>query len=199
MGFFTYPGGLFILGSNGNKNATPSELQEWENIFNPNATPDKLSDRDLNRTGNIVAFGPVAQEYSDIESLLLVLYFAKSMKTPEGQKHVKEIIVKYLDTMGNVINAMQKASSSNVLTAILNQYACTNIYARIGLITPFDQIQTKIFLDHYLGELLKLSYVGECVQGLTTLVDATSMSTSTPTTKSDYAGLATLAKVLSGK
>jgi hypothetical protein len=87
------------------------------------------------------------------------------------------------------------------MTALINQYACTNIYARMGLITSYDQIQTKTWLDHIYGEMLKKDYAMAAVQGITTMVDATSTSTSTTkegtTEKDRYAGLATLAKVLS--
>jgi len=156
----------------------------WD-VFHENAAPQIVTDRDLDRQGNVVAFGPVAQEYSELEALLIVLYFVKSMKTPDGQKHLKDIIVAYLNNTGRAISAMQEASCSHVYTALINQYTCTNIYARLGLITPYDQLQTKTFLDHYFGELLKKDYV---LQGVTTLVKAGMESAGE---------LATLAKVLS--
>lgn len=138
----------------------------WD-VFEQNAAPKIITDRDLDRQGNVVVFGPVAQEYSQIEALLIVLAVKKFMETPEGQKHVKDIIVAYLNNMGKAIGAMQEASCSHVYTALMNQYACTNIYARIGLISPYDQLQTKTFLDHYFGELLKKDYA---LEGVKTLV-----------------------------
>lgn len=138
----------------------------WD-VFQENAAPKIVTDRDLDRKGNVVAFGPVAQEYSEIEALLIVLYVVKSMKTSQGQKDIKDIIVTYLNNAGKAISAMQEASCSHVYTALMNQYTLTNIYARLGLITPYDQIQTKTFLDHYFGELLKKDYY---LQGVTTLV-----------------------------
>jgi hypothetical protein len=177
-----------------------SSVGIWD-VFEENAAPKIVTERDLDRKGNILTFGPVAQEYSDLETLLLVVYFAKSMKTDDGRKDVGLILVKYLESMEKVITSMQKAAAGNVMTALINQYACTNIYARMGLITSYDQIQTKTWLDHVYGEMLKKDYAMAAVQGITTMVDATSTSTSTTkegtTEKDRYAGLATLAKVLS--
>jgi hypothetical protein len=172
----------------------------WD-VFEENAAPKIVTERDLDRKGNILALGPIAQEYSDLETLLLVVYVAKSMKTDDGRKDVKDIVLKYLGSMEKVISSMQKAAAGNVLTALINQYACTNIYARMGLITSYDQIQTKTWLDHIYGEMLKKDYAMAAVQGITTMVDATSTSTTKEgkTEKADYAGLATLAKVFSGK
>jgi hypothetical protein len=71
----------------------------------------------------------------------------------------------------------------------------------MGLMTSFDALQTEVWLAHQIGEMLKLSYVGELVGGLTTLVDATSYTETTTKKgeKVDYAGLAALAKLMGGK
>jgi hypothetical protein len=90
---------------------------------------------------------------------------------------------------------MQRTSAQNWLTAMINQWSCTNIYAKIGLITPWDQTQTKLWLDHVLGEMILKDYVRETVGALTTLVTSTSETAG----KESTAGLATLAKILSGK
>lgn len=174
-------------------------MGNWEDLMKPGG-PSKilyLTGHDLSKTGNVVAFGPVAQEYSELEALLIVVAFKKFMDTPEGQKYLRDIIVEYLKSMATVVSSMQKSSSSNAMTALMNQYSITNVFKRIGLITAFDATQTKVWLDHYFGELLKLTYVGEIVGGLTTLVDATSTTEKYGEEEiiSKTAGLATLAKV----
>lgn len=144
--------------------------------------------------GNILAFGPLTKEYSELETLGIVVALVKLLKEPDGRKIFRDIVIKYLDNMGKIIGAMQRASSQNWLTAMINQWSCTNIYARIGLITPSDQVQTKIWLDHVLGEMILKDYVTQTVGALTTLVESTSETAG----KESTAGLATLAKILSG-
>ena len=116
------------------------------------------------------------------------------MKEPDGRKIFRDIIVKYLDNTGKIISSMQAASAQNWLTAMINQWSCTNIYARLGLITPSDQVQTKLWLDHVLGEMIAHAYISETIGALTTLVTSTSETAG----KESTAGLATLAKLLSG-
>lgn len=174
--------------------------QDWEHLFQPGG-PTKIgpgyyvADRDLDKKGNVVAFGPIAQEYSEIEALLLVILAAKFMKAPGGMKDLRDIIKTYLTQAGNVVSSLQKSSASNVYTAVINQYVSTKIYARLGLMTSFDALQTEVWLDHIIGEMLKRDYVQQAMAGLTTLVDASRYG-ETEKGEVSYAGLATLAKVL---
>lgn len=175
----------------------PGHLANWEEIFQPGWPRINffVTPRDIDRKGNVLVFGPISQEYSEIEALLVVLLAAKFMKTPDGTKDLADIIKTYLTQAGNVISSLQKSSASNVYTALINQYVSTKIYARLGLMTSFDAFQTQVWLDHQIGEMLLRDYVQEAMQGLTTLVDATSYAAETPTKKVDYTGLATLAKL----
>jgi len=185
------------------KSGVTGKIANWEEIFQSGWPAEALllTPRDIDRKGNVLAFGPMAQEYSELESMLLALVFVKSLKTPEGTKQLFHLLETYLTQSGHVISSLQKSSASNALTAIFNQFVSCKIYARMGLMTSFDALQTEVWLDHQMGELLKLSYVGELVGGLTTLVDATSYTetTSKKGEKVDYAGLAALAKLLGGK
>lgn len=185
------------------KSGVTGKIANWEEIFQGGWPAEALllTPRDIDRKGNVLAFGPIAQEYSELETLLLTLVFAKLLKTPEGQKQLVDLMKTYLTQSAHVISSLQKSSASNALTAIFNQFVSCKIYARMGLMTSFDALQTEVWLDHQIGEMLKLSYVGELIGGLTTLVDATSYTetTSAKGEKVDYAGLAALAKLLQPK
>ena len=166
----------------------------WEEIFQSGFPREwlPLTKRDVDKQGNVVAFGPLAQEYSTLEALLLTVVVVKLLKTPEGQKHLVHLFETYLTQSAHVLSSLQKSSASNVFTAIANQFISCKIYARMGLMTSFDALQAEIYLDHMFGEILKSEYVAEMVGGLTTLVDATSYKGET----GDYTGLAALAKLM---
>jgi len=172
----------------------------WEEIFQ-SGFPKlwlPLTNRDLDKKGNVLALGPLVQEYSELEAILLTLVVAKLVKTPDGQKHLVHLFETYLTQSAHVLSSLQKSSSSNAFTAIFNQFVSCKIYARLGLMTSFDCLQTEVWLDHCFGEMLKKDYVGELVGGLTTLVDVGSNVYQTherEEAKVDVAGLAALAKL----
>lgn len=173
----------------------------WEEIFQSGFPREwlPLTSRDLDRKGNVVAFGPVAQEYSELEALLLTVVVAKLLKTPEGAKQLVDLAKTYLTQAAHVVSSLQKSSASNVYTGLINQFVSCKIYARLGLMTSFDCVQTEVWIDHVMGEMLKKEYVQQAMQGLTTLVDATASTVQAgieTAGKVDVAGLATLAKVL---
>jgi len=186
------------------KRGVTGKIANWEEIFQSGWPAEALllTPRDIDRKGNVLAFGPLAQEYSEIEAVLLTLIVVKLLKTPEGQKHLVHLFETYLTQSASVLSSLQKSSASNAFTAIFNQFVSCKIYARMGLMTSFDALQTQIWLDHQIGEMLKKDYVGELVGGLTTLVDATSNIVQTHEkagAEVDVAGLATLAKLFGGK
>jgi len=143
------------------------------------------------KAGNIVALGPLGQ-YSEIDALLIGVLLFKLLKTPEGMRTLGILGKSYLDNMGKVIASMQHASASNWLTAMMNQVACSNIYVRMGLISPIDHYRNLLWIDHIFGEMLKYGYVTDTVGSLTSLVNATS------TTEEGAAGLAAVGKILGG-
>ena len=186
------------------KSGVTGKIANWEEIFQGGWPAEALllTPRDIDRKGNVLAFGPMAQEYSELEALLVAVVVVKSLKTPEGMKQLFDFMKTYVTQSAHVISSLQKSSASNALTAIFNQFVSCKIYARMGLMTSFDALQTEVWLDHQIGEMLKLSYVGELIGGLTTLVDATSdiVQTHEETAgRTDVAGLATLAKLFGGK
>ena len=186
------------------KSGVTGIIANWEEIFQPGWPAEALllTPRDIDRKSNVLAFGPIVQEYSELETLFLAAIAMKLLKTENGQKHLVHLLETYLTQSAHVISSLQKSSSSNAITAICNQFVTCKVYARLGLMSNFDALQTQVWLDHQIGEIIKSNYVGEMVGGLTTLVDATSNIVQTreeAAGRTDVAGLATLAKLLGGK
>jgi hypothetical protein len=173
-------------------------------IIRPSAEPEqdtgthlKFTDYDLSRMGNVLTFGPVAREYSEIETLLLAVVLAKMTKTPDGLKHLRDIFIKYLDSTARIIESMQRASSANWMNALLNSYVAVPIYERLGLITPFDKVHTQLWLDHVFGEMEKISVAFEGLTSITTLIEGSKVSAGKGGVSGESLGtLATLLKVL---
>jgi len=175
-------------------------IGNWEEIFQSGFPKEwlPLTKRDLNKKGNVLTFGPMAQEYSELESVLVVLVAVKLLKTPEGQKQLAHLFETYLTQSAHVISSLQKSSASNAYTALINQFVSCKIYARMGLMTSFDALQTEVWLDHVLGLFIAQEWLQQGMTGLTTLVDVGSNVYQThekEEAKVDVAGLATLAKL----
>lgn len=154
-------------------------------------------EKDVNeKVGNMLALGPAGQ-YSEIESMLFLVLINRLSKTHEGVLALQTIIGKYLDNMGRIISSMQNASASNWLTAAINQCACSNIYVRMGLISPRDHYRTLLWVDHVFGEMLKKDYIRDTVSALTTLVNTSETTSKGGTT--GIANLLSLAKLYGGK
>jgi hypothetical protein len=176
--------------------------QEW---FQEQGFPNWLEPKDMDRTGNFLTFNPTAQ-YGEVTSLLVLALAVKMSKTPEGMKLLAGIINKYLDTVGDCITSMQKASASSSLTAMINQYACTSIYERFGLISPLNAQRTKLWIDHIWGQTLNIDYFQYIAQGITTLVQGSSYKSETKSGFGEFgpeassgssgAGLGAIAKIL---
>jgi hypothetical protein len=148
------------------------------------------------KVGNMLALGPAGQ-YSEIETLMLVVLIDRLSKTKDGVLALQTIFGKYLDNMGKIIASMQNASAQNWLTAAINQCACSNIFVRMGLISPRDHYRTLLWTDHVFGEMLKADYVRETVSALTTLVNSSETQSKGGT--SGIANLLSFAKLYGGK
>ena len=116
-----------------------------------------------------VAFSPATQELS-LENLFLVVAIVKLSKTPEGMKHLKDIIIKYLDSCARIIESVQDACHSNWLTALDNQFITATIAHRIGLVDDGGYIR---IVEHYRGvfdKMLISDVALGTLSGVTTLV-----------------------------
>jgi hypothetical protein len=178
-----------------------SDPTTWERIVDFMGNSNKLVDGkgDMSREGNYLTFAPLPQGLPSIIGAFIAAGGLKKLsQTPEGIKVIQAIAVKYLDTVGKIVSSMQHASAQNWLTALVNQWSCSNIYARLGLISPRDQLTTRLFLNHVFGEMLKLTYVQETLGAATTIVTSTNESKGKGEDFEQSTGLATLAKVAAG-
>lgn len=117
-----------------------------------------------------MAFSPLPTDPLSIEGLALFLLIANFAKTPEGQKSLERIVLKYLDSCARIIESVQDASHSNWLTALNNQHITATISHRIGLIDDAGYIKV---LDHYrsvFDKMLQTEWLGTAITGVTTLV-----------------------------
>jgi hypothetical protein len=156
----------------------------------------------ISDTGKIVTFGPAPIGLpSLIEAVILLVGIKRLSETPDGRKIIKDIAVKYLDTIGRILEESFQSSSAHVVSCAMNQYIACTIYQRLGLMSPHDASETRMWLDHQIGEHLLSTRLGDSMGMLTTLVRST--NTSQATSPSGYsqesaAGLGAFAKILGG-
>jgi hypothetical protein len=154
-----------------------------------------LEKADLERENKLIALGPFPPGMSGkFEGFLFTVLLIKLSQTPEGLKVLDTWGRAYLQNLGRIISGIAQSSSANVYNCLINQYVAIRLYQRMGLISAHDAVQSAAWVDHVMGEMLKAGYFKDTLQGLTTLVSATTMAT-TPTGEST-SGLATLGRIL---
>ena len=194
-------------GARGNKEAVADPQQHdvvpyLDGIYNPelNQWVGPLTEGMLDDTGKLVTFGPSAIGLpSMIEAVLLLVGIKRLSETPDGRRIIKDIAIKYLDTIGRIIEEMSQSSSAHVISCAMNQYVACTIYQRLGLMSPHDATQTRAWLDHQTSEAMLTERSGNALGALTTLVRSTNNSSATSPSgyeQESAAGLAAFAKVL---
>lgn len=156
-----------------------------------------LEAADTARENKFVALGPAPPGLAGrLEGVLLVVALARFSKTPEGMRILNNWGIQYLKAIQVIINGLATSSSANPLNCLFNGYLSVRIYQRLGLISAHDAVQTAAWFDHCFAELLKKSWFDSGIGGLTTLVNATSV---TGGKAPSWEGLAALGKILGGK
>jgi len=148
-------------------------------IYNPelNQWIGPITEKMLSETGNPLVFGPAHGEVAQwVEQIVLLVGIKKLGETPQGVKMLGSIAIKYLDTIGRIIEEMSQSSSAHVVSCAINQYVACTIYQRLGLMSPHDATQTRAWLDHQIGEALLTERAGQSLGALTTLVRSTNTS-----------------------
>lgn len=105
-------------------------------------TPEELDPSDY-PTGedrdSLFIFSPFNISYDPtIEFLLMALVAVKLTKTDKGLSVLRDIGVQYLKTLGNVLTELESSSSSNWVTAWINQKLSMRVLRRLGLVTNED-------------------------------------------------------------
>lgn len=172
-------------------------------VYNPelNQWVGPLTENMLDDTGKLITFGPASPVGlpSTIEAVVLLVALKRLSATPEGLRIIKDIAVKYLDTIGRIIEEMSQSSSAHVISCAMNQYVACTIYQRLGLMSPHDATQTRAWLDHQIGEEIYTERLGFGLSTVTTIVRSTNNSTAISPSgyeQESATGLAAFAKML---
>lgn len=157
------------------------------NPWNPGYTHwvGPLSKEQLSDWGKFITFGPAPPGLpSLIEAMALIGGLRTLSKTPQGIQVIKAIAIKYLDTVGKVLESLHHSSASNFYTAMVNEYVACTMYQRMGLMSPHDAVQSRAWIDHQIANILEKEYIFQGLGSITTLVTGTNESRSYTTSPS---------------
>jgi hypothetical protein len=139
--------------------------------FENNQWTGYVTPQDFERENKIIPLGPSPPGmFGQLEALLILFLITKLMQTPQGTVILKDLIVKYLDVTGDIITTLHKSSMAHPITAIMNNHTAISVYERLGLLSSNKALHERAWVDHVLGEFLKLQYVADMMQGISTLV-----------------------------
>ncbi len=143
-------------------------LNNWVGPF----TKDMLAEQN-----KIVTFGPApAGPASYIEGIVLLLGLKALGSTPDGRRIIRDIAIKYLDTIGRIIEEMSQSSTAHPITCAMNQYVACGMYQRLGLMTAHDATQTRAWLDHQTGDAMETERMGISLSAVSTIVGGTKIT-----------------------
>lgn len=147
------------------QNPTPFDYSNNPYWIMDNGNPLSIHFEDHFYKEDHLAFSPATQSMSP-ENLFLVIALIQLGKTPEGQKIIRDIAIKYLDSCARIVESVESACHSNWLTALNNQHITATIAHRIGLI---DDGGYEKIVDHYRNVFDKMYNFG-AIEGLSTLI-----------------------------
>jgi hypothetical protein len=123
-----------------------------------------------------VAFGPAALGLpAQIEGVVLLLGLKALAATPDGRHTIAQIAIKYLDTIGRILEEMSQSSSAHPITCCVNNHVATAIYRRLGLMSSHDVMVEQAWLDHQIGEAITTERLGQSLSAVTTIVRSTTV------------------------
>lgn len=175
-----------------NPDGTPysPELNNWVGY---------ITAADVERENKLIALGPSPPGLSGtLEGLVLLLALKKLAQTPEGLRVIRDLGVQYLKSMATIMSTLSQSSSAHVISCAMNQYVACTIYQRMGMMSAHDAVETRSWLDHQVGEALKVEYTGQSLGALTTLVNSTTTQEAGEpgAAAPSAAGLGAIAKIL---
>lgn len=151
--------------------ALPSTVPDKSLDFSTNQWTGYVTKEDFDSNGNFVSLGPAPPGLiSGLEGLMLIGLFRKLSETPHGQTVLRDVMVKYLSTIGSVIGNIYHAGSQNWLNGLVGNRVAVDIYARLGLMSPRDAMQERAWIDHQVGEMLSVQRLGMGLDAVTTMI-----------------------------
>lgn len=140
--------------------------------FTANNWTGYVTDADFDLIGNTLSLGPApAGTFSQIEALLIVALARKLVETPHGQTMLRDIIVKYLESIAKVIGSIYHAGTQNWMNGLVGNRVAVDIYARMGLMSPRDAMLERAWIDHQIGEMLLTQRAGMGIDAVTTMIN----------------------------
>lgn len=159
----------------------PPQVVDKALDFSTNQWTGYVTPQDFDLIGNTLTLSPAAPGLlSDIQSVLLVLYFRKLIETEKGQALIAHLIETYLGSIEKVLGHIYKAGSQNWLSGLVGNSVAVDIYARLGLISPRDALQKRAWIDHIIGNEYNVGFALHTIDAVTTMVDASSTQTAAP-------------------
>ena len=160
-------------------NKVPALVKDKSLDFSTNQWTGYVTPQDFDLIGNTLTLSPAAPGLlSDIQSVLLIIYFKKLAETEKGQVLLAHLIEKYLDSIEKVLGHIYKAGSQNWLSGLVGNSVAVDIYARLGLMSPRDAMQKKAWIDHIIGNEYNVGFALHSIDAVTTMVDASSSNSS---------------------
>jgi hypothetical protein len=123
-----------------------------------------------------MAFSPLPSQPYSTEGVALLLIIANFARTPEGQKSLERIVVKYLDSCTKIIESVEDACHSNWLTALNNQHITATIGHRIGLIDDAGYLKIMSHYQSVFDKMWQKDVALGALSGVTTLVQGSKTS-----------------------
>ncbi len=132
-----------------------------------------------------------------VEGAALLGIVALYGHTPEGRKILAQIIMKYLDTCGRVMEACSDVKSFDWLSGLNNNYQTLVIAHRLGLVADGDLMRVEKHYQSIFDKELVQSYVFAGLKTLDTFVGGTTIRGAAPAggTAPELKGLAALANI----
>lgn len=118
---------------------------------------------------NRFAFSPLPYDVMSVEGVAFALIMLKLSKTPEGQKILERLAMKYMDSIASIVESVQGPAKTHWAVGLNAQTTTAAILHRTGLIddggyekivdqsrTVFDKIWTKDFVEKMASNLTTL-------------------------------------------
>lgn len=137
----------------------------------PTKEPSEVfpSPEDEANMSQFFVFSPFISPVGDqeLEMMILLLAVVKLAKTPEGLKVLRDLGVKYLDTLGKTLIALEHSSSSNWLTALINQKLSLRVMRRLGLISATEAAGLEASYNWIFNAMYTKGFIVDTVSALT--------------------------------